>query len=61
MTRMGDNADTNVSTGGVFQQVPNRGILGLVGYSARGIPHHVQALAWRTADYLVKNWKAVTT
>ena len=23
--------------------------------------HTVQALAWRTADHIVKNWKTITT
>jgi gluconate 2-dehydrogenase alpha chain len=64
-TRMGDNADTNVVNGwGFSHEVPNLGILGasVMGTSgARNPTLTVQALAWRTADYLVKNWKAVTT
>jgi gluconate 2-dehydrogenase alpha chain len=64
-TRMGDNAETNVVNGwGFSHEAPNLGILGasVMGTSgARNPTLTVQALAWRTADYLVKNWKTVTT
>lgn len=64
-TRMGETADTNVvNRWGFSHEVPNLGILGasVMGTSgARNPTLTVQALAWRTADYLVKNWKAVAT
>jgi choline dehydrogenase-like flavoprotein len=44
--------------------VPNLRILGasVMGTSgARNPTLTVQALAWRTAEYLAKNWKAVAT
>ena len=60
-TRMGDNPETNVvNRWGFSHEVPNLGILGasVMGTSgARNPTLTVQALAWRTADYLVKNWK----
>ena len=62
-TRMGDNADTNVvNRWGFSHEVPNLGILGasVMGTSgARNPTLTAQALAWRTADYLAKNWKSV--
>jgi gluconate 2-dehydrogenase alpha chain len=64
-TRMGDNPETNVvNRWGMSHEVPNLGILGasVMGTSGAHNPTGtVQALAWRTAEYLVKNWKAVTT
>jgi gluconate 2-dehydrogenase alpha chain len=64
-TRMGDNPETNVvNRWGFSHEVPNLGILGasVMGTSgARNPTLTVQALAWRTAEYLVKNWKSVTT
>jgi gluconate 2-dehydrogenase alpha chain len=64
-TRMGDNAGTNVvNQWGFSHEVPNLGILGasVMGTSgARNPTLTVQALAWRTAEYLAKNWKAVAT
>jgi len=63
-TRMGDNAGTNVvNRWGFSHEVPNLGILGasVMGTSgARNPTLTVQALAWRTADYLAKNWKTIT-
>jgi gluconate 2-dehydrogenase alpha chain len=60
-TRMGDNPETNVVNRWSFaHDVPNLGILGasLMGTSgARNPTLTIQALAWRTADYLTKNWK----
>jgi choline dehydrogenase-like flavoprotein len=44
--------------------VPNLGILGasVMGTSgARNPTLTAQALAWRTADYIAKNWKAVAS
>jgi len=62
-TRMGDNPETNVADRwGFAHEVPNLGILGasLMGTSgARNPTLTVQALAWRTAEYLVKNWKKI--
>jgi gluconate 2-dehydrogenase alpha chain len=62
-TRMGDDAETNVVDGwGFSHEVPNLGILGasVMGTSgARNPTLTVQALAWRTADRLVKNWKSI--
>ena len=62
-TRMGDNADTNVvNRWGMSHEVPNVGVLGasVMGTSgARNPTHTVQALAWRTAEHLVKNWKSI--
>ena len=64
-TRMGDNPETNVvNRWGFSHEVPNLGILGasVMGTSgARNPTLTVQALAWRTAEYLVKNWKTMTT
>ena len=64
-TRMGDNAETNVvNRWGFSHETPNLGILGasVMGTSgARNPTLTAQALAWRTAEHLVKNWKGVTT
>jgi gluconate 2-dehydrogenase alpha chain len=64
-TRMGDNPDTNVvDRWGFSHEVPNLGVLGasVMGTSgARNPTLTVQALAWRTAEHLVKNWKSITT
>ena len=63
-TRMGDNPDTNVvDKWGFSHEAPNMGILGgsVMGtMGARNPTLTVQALAWRTADRLVKNWKTIT-
>jgi gluconate 2-dehydrogenase alpha chain len=60
-TRMGDNPESNVvNRWGFSHEVPNLGVLGasVMGTSgARNPTLTAQALAWRTADYLVKNWK----
>ena len=60
-TRMGDNPETNVvNRWGFAHEVPNLGILGasVMGTSGSLNPTlTVQALAWRTAEYIVKNWK----
>jgi gluconate 2-dehydrogenase alpha chain len=62
-TRMGDNAETNVvNRFGFSHEVPNLGILGasVMGTSgARNPTLTAQALAWRTADHLVKNWNKI--
>ena len=62
-TRMGNNAETNVVNGwGFSHEAPNLGILGasVMGTSgARNPTLTLQAIAWRTAEYLAKNWKSV--
>jgi gluconate 2-dehydrogenase alpha chain len=62
-TRMGDNPETNVvNRWGFAHEAPNLGILGasVMGTSGSRNPTlTVQALAWRTAEHLVKNWKAI--
>jgi len=62
-TRMGDNPETNVvDRWGFSHEAPNLGILGasVMGTSgARNPTLTAQALAWRTADRLVKNWKSI--
>lgn len=63
-TRMGDNPETNVvNRWGLSHEVPNLGVLGgsVMGTSgARNPTHTVQALAWRTAEHIVKAWKSLT-
>src|SRR6476659_7964101 len=62
-TRMGDNPETNVvNRWGMSHEVPNLGILGgsVMGTSGAHNPTHtVQALAWRTAEHIAKNWKSI--
>jgi gluconate 2-dehydrogenase alpha chain len=62
-TRMGDNPETNVvNQWGFSHEAPNLGVLGasIMGTSGAHNPTlTAQALAWRTAEYLVKNWKSV--
>jgi len=62
-TRMGDKPETNVvNKWGFSHEVPNLGILGAstMGTSgARNPTLTAQALAWRTAEYLTKSWKAI--
>ena len=62
-TRMGDNPETNVvDRWGFSHEAPNLGILGAstMGTSgARNPTLTVQALAWRTADHLIKKWKSI--
>ena len=63
-TRMGDNPETNVvNRWGFSHEVPNLGVLGssLMGTSGAHNPTlTAQALAWRTAEHLVKNWNAIS-
>ena len=63
-TRMGDNPETNVvDQWGFSHEAPNLGVLGasVMGTSgARNPTLTAQALSWRTAEYLVKNWKAMS-
>jgi gluconate 2-dehydrogenase alpha chain len=62
-TRMGMNPETNVvDKWGFSHEAPNLGILGgsVMGTSGAHNPTEtLQALAWRTAEYLVKNWKGI--
>jgi len=62
-TRMGDNAETNVvDRWGFSHEAPNLGILGtsVMGTSgARNPTLTAQALAWRTAEHLIKSWKSI--
>ena len=62
-TRMGDNRETNViNRWGLSHEVPNLGILGasVMGTSGAHNPTlTAQALAWRTAEHLTKNWKTI--
>jgi gluconate 2-dehydrogenase alpha chain len=64
-TRMGDNAETNVvDRWGFSHEVPNLGVLGasVMGTSgARNPTLTAQALAWRTAEHLAKNFNAITS
>jgi gluconate 2-dehydrogenase alpha chain len=64
-TRMGDNRETNVvDRWGFSHEVPNLGILGasVMGTSGAHNPTlTAQALAWRTAEHLTKNWKAIAS
>jgi gluconate 2-dehydrogenase alpha chain len=62
-TRMGKNPESNVvNQWGFSHEAPNLGVLGasVMGTSGAHNPTlTAQALAWRTAEYLVKNWKNV--
>ena len=64
-TRMGDNVETNVvNQWGFSHEVPNLGVLGasVMGTSgARNPTLTAQALAWRTAAHLVRNWTTIST
>jgi gluconate 2-dehydrogenase alpha chain len=64
-TRMGDNPDTNVvNRWGFSHEAPNLGVLGasVMGTSgARNPTLTVQALAWRSAEHLAKNWSSIAT
>jgi gluconate 2-dehydrogenase alpha chain len=63
-TRMGRNAETNVvNEWGFSHEAPNLAVLGasVMGTSGAHNPTlTAQALAWRTAEYLAKNWKTLT-
>ena len=62
-TRMGDNPETNVADRwGSAHEAPNLGLLGgsVFGTSgARNPTLTIQALAWRSADHLIKSWKSI--
>ena len=62
-TRMGNNPETNVvDRWGFSHEAPNLGILGasVMGTSgARNPTLTAQALAWRTAEHLARNWNTI--
>ena len=62
-TRMGDNPETNVvDRYGLSHEVPNLGLLGasVMGTSGAHNPTlTAQALAWRTAEHVVANWRSI--
>ena len=62
-TRMGDNRETNVvDRNGFAHEVPNLGILGasVMGTSGAHNPTlTAQALAWRTAEHVGRNWGTI--
>jgi gluconate 2-dehydrogenase alpha chain len=62
-TRMGQNPETNVlNEWGIAHEVPNLAIAGgsVMGTSgARNPTLTLQALAWRTAEHIAKNWKSI--
>ena len=62
-TRMGDDPKTNVvDKWGFAHEASNLGILGgsVMGTNgARNPTLTLQALAWRSADHLTKNWKSI--
>ncbi|MNY77565.1 Paromamine 6'-oxidase [compost metagenome] len=60
---MGDDPKTNVvNRWGFSHEAPNLGILGASQMGTSGSRNPtltVQALAWRSAEYLAKNWKMI--
>lgn len=62
-TRMGDDPETNVvDRYGLSHEAPNLGILGasVMGTSgARNPTLTAQALAWRTAERVVNDWRSI--
>lgn len=62
-TRMGHNPETNVvNRFGLAHEVPNVAVLGgsVMGSCGSHNPTHtLQALAWRTAEHIVQNWKSI--
>ena len=62
-TRMGTNPDTSVVDPWLMShEVPNLAILGGSVFPTAAGPNPtltIQALAWRTGDHIVKNWKAI--
>ena len=64
-TRMGDDPASSVADKwGFSHESPNLGILGgsvLPTHGARNPTLTIQALAWRTADHLIKNWKTIAS
>jgi gluconate 2-dehydrogenase alpha chain len=64
-TRMGNDPQTNVvDKWGMSHEVPNLGIMGgsVMGTSgARNPTLTLQALAWRTAEHVARNWKSIVS
>jgi len=64
-TRMGDNPETNVvDRWGLSHEAPNLGVLGasvMATSGARNPTLTAQALAWRTAEHLAKNFNAIAS
>lgn len=62
-TRMGDDPKRNVvDKWGFSHEAPNLGVLGgsvMCSHGARNPTLTLQALAWRTAEHLVQNWKSI--
>ena len=62
-TRMGEKPESSVvNPWGFAHESPNLGILGgsvLGTHGARNPTLTIQALSWRTAEHLVKNWKTI--
>ena len=62
-TRMGDNPETNVvDRWGFSHEAPNFGLLGGSVFNTSGARNPtltIQALSWRTAEHLAKNWKSI--
>jgi gluconate 2-dehydrogenase alpha chain len=62
-TRMGNNPDTNVADKwGMSYEAPNLAFMGgsLLGMGGGHNPTlTVQALAWRTGEHIVKNWRSI--
>jgi len=62
-TRMGKKQETNVTDEfGFAHEVPNLALVGgsVLGiHGARNPTQTIQALSWRTAEHLVKNWKSI--
>jgi len=62
-TRMGDDPAKNVvDKWGFSHEAPNLGIVSgsvMCTHGARNPTETIQALAWRTADHLVKSWKSI--
>ena len=64
-TRMGDDAASNVvNRFGFSHEAPNLGVLGASTMGTSGAHNPtltVQALAWRTADHLIRNWNSIAS
>jgi choline dehydrogenase-like flavoprotein len=62
---MGENPETNVvDQWGFSHEAPNLGVVGasVMGVSgARNPTLTVQALSWRTAEHLAKNWNSISS
>jgi gluconate 2-dehydrogenase alpha chain len=64
-TRMGENPETNVvDQRGFSHEAPNRGVGGgcvIGGRDTRNATLTVQALSWRTAEHLAKNFNSISS